>query len=83
MWLKGHTFGAFLDYLCARDTILGNISDDIFDNEELEYYYEDMVRSHFEVPSHYEATWDDEDDIVGFQLNGMDLIIVNAHPTVE
>ena len=83
MWSKGHTFDAFLDYLCARDTILGNVSGDIFDNEELEYYYEDMVRSHFGVPAHYEATWDDDSDIIGFQLNGTDMITINAHPTVE
>jgi len=83
MWSKGHTFDAFLDYLCARDTILGKVSGDIFDNEELEYYYEDMVRSHFGVPAHYEAMWDEEADIIGFQLNGTDMITINAHPAVE
>ena len=83
MWTKGHTFDAFLDYLCARDTIFGNVSGDIFDNEEIEYYYEDMVRSHFGVPNHYEPMWDEEASIVAFQLNGTDVITVNAHPIVE
>jgi hypothetical protein len=59
------------------------MSGDIFDNEEIEYYYEDMVRSHFGVPAHYEAMWDDESDIIGFQLNGTDMITINAHPAVE
>jgi hypothetical protein len=83
MWTNGHTFDAFLDYLCARDTIMGNMSGDIFDNEYLEYYYEDMVRSHFDVPTNFEATWNEEASIIGFQLNGTDMISINAHPVVE
>jgi hypothetical protein len=63
--------------------IIGNDSGDIFDNEELEYYYEDMVRSHFQVPSHFIAKWDDGENIISFQLNDIDVITVNAHPVVE
>jgi len=83
MWMKGHTFDAFLDYLCVRDAILGNASGDIFDNDEIAYYYEDMVRSHFDIPTHFEAIWDEDSDIIGFQLNGTDMITINAHPSIE
>ena len=83
MWLHHHSFEAFLDYLHARDTLLGNPSGDIFENEELDYYYEDMVRSHFQVPSHHEPVRDDDDNIISFQLNDTDTFLVNAHPVVE
>ena len=83
MWLHHHSFEAFLDYLHARDILLGNPTGDIFDNEELDYYYEDMVRSHFQVPSHYEPVRDDDDNIISFQLNDTDTFLVNAHPVVE
>ena len=83
MWFNDHTFDAFLDYLHVRDMIIGNESGDIFDNEELEYYYEDMVRSHFQVPNHFITKWDDGENIISFQLNDIDVITVNAHPVVE
>ena len=78
MWLREHTFDAFLDYLCARDALYGSE----VNLDEIEYYYEDMVRSHFQVSNHHEPVVDNEDNITSFQLNGRDTIIVNAHPTV-
>jgi len=79
MWLREHTFDAFLDYLCARDALYGSE----VNYDEVEYYYEDMVRSHFQVSNRHEPVVDIEDNITSFQLNGRDTIIVNAHPTVE
>jgi len=79
MWRSGHTFEAFIEYLCARDALFGTEMN--FD--EIEHYYEDMVRSHFQVPNHHEPVWDDEENITSFQLNGTDTFLVNAHPAVE
>ena len=79
MWLREHTFDAFLDYLYARDLILDTHHQD----DDTEYYYEDMVRSHFQVPRRFTATRDDEDNIISFQLNDTDVITVNAHPVIE
>jgi len=79
MWRSGHTFEAFIEYLCARDALFGTEMN--FD--EIEHYYEDMVRSHFQVPNHHEPVWDEDENITSFQLNGTDTFLVNAHPAVE
>jgi len=79
MWLREHTFDAFLDYLYARDALYGSE----MNYDEVEYYYEDMVRSHFQVPNHFITKWDDGENIISFQLNDIDVITVNAHPVVE
>jgi len=79
MWFSGHTFQAFIEYICARDALCGSE----FNFDDIEYYYEDMVRSHFQVPGHHEAVLDDDDNIILFQLNGTDTFLVNAHPTIE
>ena len=79
MWLREHTFDAFLDYLYARDALCGSE----MNLDEIEYYYEDMVRSHFQVPNHFITKWDDGENIISFQLNDIDVITVNAHPVVE
>jgi len=79
MWLREHTFDAFLDYLYARDALCGSE----MNLDEIDYYYEDMVRSHFQVPRRFAATRDDDDNIINFNLNGTGTIVVNAHPTVE
>ena len=79
MWYKNHTFDAFLDYIYVRDHLLYTDHDE----DEIYYYYEDMVRSHFEVPTRFEATRDYDDNIINFHLNGTGTIVVNAHPVVE
>ena len=79
MWLQNHTFDAFMDYLCVRDALCGTVMND----DEVEYYYEDMVRSHFDAPAHFDATWDDDYNIINFHLNGTGTIVVNAHPSVQ
>ena len=79
MWHNGHTIDAFIEYLYVRDALYGSE----MNYDEVEYYYEDMVRSHFQVPNHHEPILDDEDNIISFHLNGRDTIIVNAHLTVE
>jgi hypothetical protein len=79
MWLREHTFDAFLDYLYTRDALYGSE----MNLDEIEYYYEDMVRSHFQVPNHFITKWDDGENIISFQLNDIDVITVNAHPVVE
>jgi len=79
MWLREHTFDAFLDYLYVRDALYGSE----MNLDEIDYYYEDMVRSHFQVPRRFAATRDDDDNIINFNLNGTGTIVVNAHPTVE
>ena len=79
MWYNNHTFDAFSDYIYARDHLLYTDHNE----DEIDYYYEDMVRSHFEVPAHFEVTRDYDDNIINFHLNGTGTIVVNAHPAVE
>jgi len=79
MWLQNHTFDAFLDYIYTRDILLSTEHNE----DEIDYYYEDMVRSHFDAPAHFDVTRDDEDNIINFHLNGTGTIVVNAHPAFE
>ena len=68
MWLKNHSFSSFVEVLIVRTLLNGGTEDYVLNNEYIEYYYEDMVRSHWQIPNHHEAVWDDH-NIINFQLN--------------
>lgn len=68
MWLNSHSFSSFIEVLIVKSLMNGGTDDYVLNDEYVEYYYEDMIRSHWQIPNHLEAVWNDH-GIVNFQLN--------------